>query len=417
MLMSLPTFGQWRNHRNITPQMLQLDALLTERAEIESKITELKGKKRPDTQKIEALQTKKNTLVARILPLMKLKLSLQESQLDYFAREHSNMDFSGAEDIKGQFTEQQETAHCLWAQNKKDLEAGKDVTQEVIRLDNLFDDILQLLIAVPIRRIARVSNLFEREPVLIEPTGNKILFVGDTHGDLECTKKVCEMSKSVDRVVFLGDYIDRGDSLGNLDFLLEWKLKQPEKVILLRGNHEAFRHFHDLDNPNERYLEDLGYEFPRRLSIVFGKSGQELHKEYLKLFDTFPLMARVDEVFAVHGGPPRIYDLEAIRKIDKNDTKNVYRVVWTDISDKEARESVVSPTELDKFLKAVGCKLLIRSHQPGADDRPYGGQCLTIYTARHMGCGPKTTVALFDRKAKKITEIDIIRNQKREITL
>lgn len=66
------------------------------------------------------------------------------------------------------------------------------------------------------------------------------LAVGDIHGCLAQLTELMELVKptSADRVVFLGDYVDRGpDSAGVIDYLIEFAAVFPETVFL-RGNHE-----------------------------------------------------------------------------------------------------------------------------------------------------------------------------------
>ena len=67
----------------------------------------------------------------------------------------------------------------------------------------------------------------------------RTLAIGDIHG---CTTHLDALLAAVaptpvDRLVFLGDYVDRGpDSRGVLDRLIA--LKETHQVVCLRGNHE-----------------------------------------------------------------------------------------------------------------------------------------------------------------------------------
>lgn len=105
--------------------------------------------------------------------------------------------------------------------------------------------------------------------VRLMPQG-KILFVGDTHGDLEASIKIFEKYPDPKiRKCFLGDYVDRGpDSKGNIEFLLKKRKENPKEVYLLRGNHETFSvvKFHPADFWH--YLDEEDYT---RYSKIFEK--------------------------------------------------------------------------------------------------------------------------------------------------
>src|SRR5262249_22407741 len=108
-----------------------------------------------------------------------------------------------------------------------------------------------LLIAAPrtettaslTRLLEGVTPLLAAEPSHIRVRSDRpIVFVGDTHGDLTTTREVVERFLPTCRLVFVGDYVDRAPepegSIGNIAYLLRCKLAHPQRVILLRGNHE-----------------------------------------------------------------------------------------------------------------------------------------------------------------------------------
>ena len=70
----------------------------------------------------------------------------------------------------------------------------------------------------------------------------KILVLGDIHGRL-CWYDIIEKEQP-DKVIFLGDYVSTHDDISgeqqcmNLEDILNYKEDNPDKVILLRGNHD-----------------------------------------------------------------------------------------------------------------------------------------------------------------------------------
>lgn len=70
----------------------------------------------------------------------------------------------------------------------------------------------------------------------------KLVAIGDLHGR-DTWKKIVEGEKDADTIVFIGDYLDAwnispGQQLTNLTEILEYKKANPEKVVLLMGNHD-----------------------------------------------------------------------------------------------------------------------------------------------------------------------------------
>ncbi len=88
--------------------------------------------------------------------------------------------------------------------------------------------------------LGKIKELEESR--LINIKSRRVVLVGDTHGDLNASQQVIEnFLDNSTTLVFLGDYVDRGeDSRGNIDFLLEQKIKNPNRIYLLQGNHEGY---------------------------------------------------------------------------------------------------------------------------------------------------------------------------------
>ena len=72
---------------------------------------------------------------------------------------------------------------------------------------------------------------------------SKILVLGDTHGR-PFWKEIIE-KENPDKIIFLGDYVSTHEGisaeqqLSNLEEILTYKENNPDKVILLRGNHDT----------------------------------------------------------------------------------------------------------------------------------------------------------------------------------
>ncbi len=69
----------------------------------------------------------------------------------------------------------------------------------------------------------------------------KSYVIGDIHGCLDEMSRLLESLplEPSDRLIFLGDYVDRGpDSKGVVSYLIEWRQRGGQELIFLKGNHE-----------------------------------------------------------------------------------------------------------------------------------------------------------------------------------
>lgn len=225
----------------------------------------------------------------------------------------------------------------------------------------------------------------------------KVIFIGDTHGDLEASQKVIKnFLKQGVKIVFLGDYVDRGKfSKENVDFLLEQREKYPNNIFLLQGNHEG-----------HRILPFSPAEFWESLK-------KEDYEKYSSLLEKLPLALVVKNIIALHGALPQI-EIENFNQIEVGD-ENWYRICWGDFYDLPGKELGLDAltgrprfgreyffTLMKKFKKDV----LIRSHQPDAPLFMFEEKCITIFTS--SAYLRKRTIAILDFKKNVKTAKDLI---------
>lgn len=123
---------------------------------------------------------------------------------------------------------------------------------------------------------------------------SKILVLGDTHGR-PFWKEIIE-KENPDKIIFLGDYVSTHEGisaeqqLSNLEEILTYKENNPDKVILLRGNH-------DTQHLGYYWAECSGWD-----GQVWGVMSQSEFKErFLKLTQWVYIDEELETIFS-HAG-------------------------------------------------------------------------------------------------------------------
>lgn len=230
----------------------------------------------------------------------------------------------------------------------------------------------------------------EKNLVKIDPVG-EALVIGDLHGDLAALKKILERSKIISRLeksenvhlIFLGDYGDRGAySIEVYYVILSLKLLYPQKVILLRGNHEG---------PKD--LAFYPHELPSQLQARFLDDWQIVNDAMFELFEKLYVAVYVENRYLfIHGGiSPKIKCLDDIASSSEN-RDTLIDLLWSD-PDSDTEEVSYSMRGLgvlfgrkvtDSVLKAIDAKMIIRGHEPCQQGFKFDhdGKILTLFSRK-----------------------------------
>ncbi|MEM2006455.1 MAG: metallophosphoesterase family protein [Sulfolobales archaeon] len=224
----------------------------------------------------------------------------------------------------------------------------------------------------------------------------RYVFVGDIHGNLEDLKAILSnydeehLKSGNTKIVFLGDYIDRGESqLEVLITLLELKREYPDSIFLLKGNHEGV----DIVEPSP-------HDFPDELiSRYLISEGLKIYEFFVNdIFTRLHLAAYFRNFFlALHGGLPTVtykktqnvreYLLGSIAGLSRD---VVVEVLWNDPIESidEAQESPRGAGMLfgrpitEWVVKTFNVKLVIRGHEPCAKGYKlnHNGKVITLFS-------------------------------------
>jgi len=152
-------------------------------------------------------------------------------------------------------------------------------------------------------------------PAAEERNRGRLLAVGDIHGCRASLEGLLErVSPSEDdRLIFLGDYIDRGpDGKGVIDILLALARRFPQTVFL-KGNHEAmFLDFLAGRNQN-LYLANGGTS---TLESYLEEGGIRVPGPHLDFIQSLPRYYATDHFIFVHAGLRPGIPLEEQREED-----------------------------------------------------------------------------------------------------
>jgi serine/threonine-protein phosphatase 4 catalytic subunit len=219
-----------------------------------------------------------------------------------------------------------------------------------------------------LEEVAEICSMYRKiavEESNIQRVQAPVSIIGDIHGQFYDLLELFKLNGRPPETnyLFLGDFVDRGFySVETLLLLLCLKIRYPDKMCLVRGNHES-RQVTQVYGFYDECLRKFGSPAAWRLCT--------------EVFDYFTLGAIIeDKILCLHGGlSPNFDTLDEIRRIDrKREVPHegpMADIMWSD-PDESVQGWGVSPRGagylfgediVKKFNHANGISLVARAHQ------------------------------------------------------
>lgn len=247
-------------------------------------------------------------------------------------------------------------------------------------------------------------------------------FIGDIHSDVTSLRAILNscnffntMTKSKNiRLIFLGDYVDRGKShLETIELVLLLKYLFPNNCYLLKGNHDGGYIDEEvvLCVKKQESVGEAGYFLYHVFNLTKHNpsfSIETVHN-YIKFFNSLCNIALVGfkdvNILAVHGGIPRpkitnnestyfsyiksLSQLADENSVDELNKTIFHNMLWSDPKDIINEKSLLkarfnfNQEQFNEFINILGVDLLVRGHEAieNGVTQFFNGRLYTIFSS------------------------------------
>lgn len=249
--------------------------------------------------------------------------------------------------------------------------------QEIInKIFSIKDKYITVSAQITLKEINFVLNSVQEilisESSLLELHAS-ITLVGDTHGQLHDLLRIFDKCgyPPTRKYLFLGDYVDRGfRSIETIILLFCYKILYPDKIFLIRGNHET-------PSVNTRC------GFKSEIHRYYKENCFEIWSRFNEVFNLLSISALIDDkIFCIHGGiSHHLTNFQEIRDIQKpidenlifNGDKSEIMIdfLWAEANSKIENWKIGSKRKkvtfglmpLENFIKKFNLKMVCRGHE------------------------------------------------------
>ena len=246
-----------------------------------------------------------------------------------------------------------------------------------------------------------------------------VIVCGDIHGQFYDLMKLFEIGGTLpdSKYIFLGDYVDRGQySLEVFTLLMLYKVLYPDRITLIRGNHEC------------RQVTRV-YGFYEECMQKYGTAN--VWKMCTEVFDLLNVSALIGgKIFCVHGGlSPFVRTIDHIRCSVKRNQEIPHDGAFCDLvwSDPDDGQEGMNPSmrgagyifgrkPVEEFNRINNIDLIARAHQLVMQGYEYhfDKKLVTVWSAPNY-CGRCNNIASIMKVDTNLTQDFTLFEEVREI--